>query len=278
MSEAARRDRPDEIQREIEGTRSEMAETLTTIERRLSPDELIDQAVRLARAHGPAFGRRLGEAISRNPVPAVLAGVGLVWLVLAASRPAPPRGRAAGPARGYPMSFPGDAPMATVRDNLTDWLRDAYAMENQAIEILEKQASRLEHYPELEAKVRQHLEESRRQAERVEQALERLGADTSAFKTGLGKITGTVQQLTGLFASDEVMKSAIADYAFEHYEIACYRILIATAEEAGEPEVGRLLEQNLREEEAMADWLGQRLGDVTRQYLRREASGQEAKR
>jgi ferritin-like metal-binding protein YciE len=43
--------------------------------------------------------------------------------------------------------------MAVSRENLTAWLRDAYAMENQAIEILEKQASRLEHYPELRAKV-----------------------------------------------------------------------------------------------------------------------------
>ena len=42
--------------------------------------------------------------------------------------------------------------MAVSRDNLTAWLRDAYAMENQAIEILEKQANRLEHYPELRAK------------------------------------------------------------------------------------------------------------------------------
>ena len=114
--------------------------------------------------------------------------------------------------------------MAVSRENLTAWLRDAHAMENQAIEILEKQASRLEHYPELRAKVSSHLDESHRQAERVERCLHQLGTDTSGLKTALGKMVGTAQQLSGLFASDEVLKSGIADYAFEHYEIASYKI------------------------------------------------------
>jgi ferritin-like metal-binding protein YciE len=167
--------------------------------------------------------------------------------------------------------------MAVSRENLTAWLRDAHAMENQAIEILEKQGNRLEHYPELRARVRTHLEESRRQAERVEDCLHQLGTDTSSLKTAAGKLIGTAQQLSGLFASDEVLKSGIADYAFEHYEIASYKMLIAAATEAGEHEVRRSLEENLREEEAMAEWLGQHLPEVTRQYLHREAAGQSAK-
>jgi ferritin-like metal-binding protein YciE len=167
--------------------------------------------------------------------------------------------------------------MAVSRENLTSWLRDAYAMENQAIEILEKQADRLEHYPELRAKVRSHLEETHRHAERVERCLHQLGTDTSTVKTALGKMVGTAQQLSGLFASDEVLKSGIADYAFEHYEIASYKTLIAAAAEAGEDQVGTILEQNLREEEEMAAWLAWHLPEVTRQYLQREAAGQTAK-
>ena len=38
--------------------------------------------------------------------------------------------------------------MTTPRDNLISWLRDAYAMEGQAIELLETQIQRLENYPE----------------------------------------------------------------------------------------------------------------------------------
>jgi ferritin-like metal-binding protein YciE len=277
MSEGTSRTRPDEIERDIEGTRADLADTLTTIERRFSPNELLDQAVYLLREHGPELGRRLGDVISRNPLPAVLIGVGVLWLALAGNRPRHEEGDTDD--RRYPESSTRRGKTMTgSRETLAAWLRDAHAMEHQAMEILEKQVGRLEHYPELRGKVREHLEQSHRQAERVEQCLELLGTETSSIKTGLGKMTGTAQQLSGLFASDEVMKGSIADYAFEHYEIACYRVLIAAATEAGAPEVARLCEQNLREEEAMAEWLAQRLPEVTRQYLQREATGQEAKR
>ena len=39
--------------------------------------------------------------------------------------------------------------MATARENLLDWLRDAHAMEQQAETMLNAQVERLEHYPEL---------------------------------------------------------------------------------------------------------------------------------
>jgi ferritin-like metal-binding protein YciE len=276
MSEATSRTRPDEIERDIEGTRANLADTLTTIERRFSPNELLDQAVYLLREHGPQLSRRLGDTISRNPLPAVLIGVGVLWLALAGSRP--PHEEGESDVRRYPEPARKGTTMTGSRETLAAWLRDAHAMEHQAMEILEKQVGRLEHYPELRGKVREHLEQSHRQAERVERCLERLGTETSSIKTGLGKMTGTAQQLSGLFASDEVMKGSIADYAFEHYEIACYRVLIAAATEADAPEVAQLCEQNLREEEAMAEWLAQRLPELTCQYLQREMTGQEAKR
>jgi ferritin-like metal-binding protein YciE len=43
------------------------------------------------------------------------------------------------------------------RDNLIAWLRDAYAMEGQAIELLERQIERREHYPEIRNKLQEHL-------------------------------------------------------------------------------------------------------------------------
>jgi len=38
--------------------------------------------------------------------------------------------------------------MTSLRENLAAWLRDAYAMKGQAIELLESQSNRLENYPE----------------------------------------------------------------------------------------------------------------------------------
>jgi ferritin-like metal-binding protein YciE len=265
------------IEREVAAHRADIADTVAEIKERLSPAELLDGILRDSRTREVVS--RIGPAIGRNPLPAVLIGIGALWLALEsarAERPSAPR-RLRTPVSRAPMPVGKETLMAVSRENLTAWLRDAYAMEHQAIEILEKQASRLEHYPELRAKVSSHLDETHRHAERVERCLHQLGTDTSGVKTALGKVAGTAQQLSGLFASDEVLKSGIADYAFEHYEIASYKTLIAAAAEAGEEQVGTILEENLREEEEMAAWLAWHLPEVTRQYLYREAAGQTAK-
>lgn len=72
--------------------------------------------------------------------------------------------------------------MATTTDTLIAWLKDAHAMEQSAINILEKQSKRLEHYPRMEAKVKEHLEVTRHQAELVKSCLKRYDADTSTMK------------------------------------------------------------------------------------------------
>ncbi|HYD30898.1 MAG TPA: ferritin-like domain-containing protein [Azospirillaceae bacterium] len=164
--------------------------------------------------------------------------------------------------------------MATVQDNLLAWLKDAYAMEQQAIEILEKQPPMLNDYPDMQAKVRDHIEQTRSQAERLRTCLQRHGTDTSALKTGMAQLTGNVTAMMGSMSSDAVVKQAIADYAFENFEIANYRALISAAEEAGDMETRRVCEEILREEEAMASWIEDHLPVVTRQYLQRDADMQ----
>ena len=54
-----------------------------------------------------------------------------------------------------------------LRDTLSTWLKDAYAMEQGIVEILEKQIGQFDDMPEAQAKIRQHLELTRDQAERV---------------------------------------------------------------------------------------------------------------
>ena len=60
--------------------------------------------------------------------------------------------------------------MTTARENLSNWLRDAYAMEGQAIELLEAQINRLEGYPEALPRLRSHLNETRAQQIQVRSA------------------------------------------------------------------------------------------------------------
>jgi ferritin-like metal-binding protein YciE len=167
--------------------------------------------------------------------------------------------------------------MTHAKERLVQWMRDAHAMEKQAETMLKKEAQRIEHYPELKSRIERHLEETRQQAQRLEARLEQLDGGTSMAKDAMGSLMGFAQNMSGMFAGDEVLKGSLANYAFEHMEIASYKMLIATAEEAGDSESKRVCEQNLREEEAMAGWLDQHLGSVTRQFIARENMGTTAK-
>lgn len=168
--------------------------------------------------------------------------------------------------------------MTEARENFTDWLRDAHAMEKQAETMLSATEERLENYPELRSKLQAHTEETRQQALLIEQCLQRLGEDTSTLKDVVGKTTATAQGLSGVFVSDEVVKAIMASYTFEHMEIAAYRSLISAADLVGDTETKRVCEAILVQEQAMADWLAERISPITQQFLQRDmAPGATAK-
>jgi ferritin-like metal-binding protein YciE len=61
------------------------------------------------------------------------------------------------------------------RDVFIVGLRNAHAMEVQARELMERQSERLSDYPEVQAKVKQHLAETNQQLGRLEQCLDECG-------------------------------------------------------------------------------------------------------
>jgi ferritin-like metal-binding protein YciE len=160
--------------------------------------------------------------------------------------------------------------MASAEERFMEWLRDAHAAEEQAKTMLSGMARRIENYPQLKARIEQHIRETERHAELVRGCIERRGSSTSTIKDTGAKMIAMGQAMSGLFVGDEVMKGSIASAAFEAMEIASYRILIATAEKVGDQETKRVCEEILRDEEAMAEWLKQNAGSLTKEYLRRE--------
>ncbi len=171
--------------------------------------------------------------------------------------------------------------MATTQreEHLLDWLRNAHAMEQQAETLLSTMAGRLEHYPALQQRIEQHVDETRSQAERLEDCIERLGGDTSTSKDLAAKAMATMHAMGNAMMSDEVVKGSGFSYAFEHFEIAQYRVLIAAATAAGDDETAAVCAEILEEEQAMADWLADHLEDTVEQFLERsEMEGVSAKR
>jgi ferritin-like metal-binding protein YciE len=152
-------------------------------------------------------------------------------------------------------------------------LRNQHAVEQQAISLLSRQVERLENYPEMEARMRQHIQESEVQARRLEELLGSHGTSHSAIKDAVTSIGGNLAALAHTVAPDEVLKNTFANFAFEHFEIAAYKSLLIMAELVGQTAAASLLTQSLNEEVQMARWIDEHLTDTTRKYVERSRSG-----
>ena len=77
-----------EVEREVRQSRAKVERTLDQIQDRLSPGELVDQAVTyFRRSGGVEFARNLGESVKHNPMPVALVAVGLAWMMMSGRRP-----------------------------------------------------------------------------------------------------------------------------------------------------------------------------------------------
>jgi ElaB/YqjD/DUF883 family membrane-anchored ribosome-binding protein len=81
--------RPEQILTEIHRTRDELERTLSAIENRLTPGQLVDQGIDYLRHSGAnEFVHNLGGAAKQNPLPVALVGIGLAWLMALGRQPA----------------------------------------------------------------------------------------------------------------------------------------------------------------------------------------------
>lgn len=161
------------------------------------------------------------------------------------------------------------------REIMITGLKNAYALESHAADVTQNQASRLGDYPELQRRVQQHHEETLRQRDRLGECLSQLGESPSTLKDTVLRLVGNMQTMFHATADDEVLKGTFASTSLEHYEIASYKSLIAMAEACNERSVAEICRQNLREEEAMAQFLDSNIEQVTRTYLAKASSGHE---
>ncbi len=150
--------------------------------------------------------------------------------------------------------------METLRDAFIDELKDIYSAEQQLVKALpdiEKKAAN----SSLKEALRSHLQETKTQVKRLEQAAEILGEKLS------GK---TCEAMKGLVEEGKeaikiksenlaIVDSVIIGAAqrVEHYEIAAYGTARAMAEELGESEIAKLLQETLEEESAADEKLSE---------------------
>ncbi len=156
-------------------------------------------------------------------------------------------------------------------------LQNAHAMEKQALSIMRPQVERIEKYPEVARKLEEHIRETEGQLERLDTILRSHDSSPSALKDSFLSAFGGMASMGHAVAGDEIIKNALANSAFENYEIAAYLTLIGMARASGDEAAVPALEQSLEEERRMAAWLQDSMMELTQQFMRLKAGGDRAK-
>jgi len=99
-------------------------------------------------------------------------------------------------------------------------LKNAHAMEKQALSVMRPQVKRIENYPEIAEKLETHIIETEGQIERLELILTSLAEEPSSLKDFTLWVTGSMAALSHAAAADEILKNSMANFAFENLEIA----------------------------------------------------------
>ena len=162
------------------------------------------------------------------------------------------------------------------QDLFVTGLKNAHAVEHQALALIDRQLDHLANYPEVAEQLRMHRTETEQQITRIDEILSGFDAKPSALKDLGLSLSGNMAALAHVFAPDEILKNSFANYAFENFEIASYTGLITLAELGGYSNQQDLLRQSLGEEQRMATWVIDSLPDLTRKYAGLRAAGQTA--
>jgi ferritin-like metal-binding protein YciE len=160
-----------------------------------------------------------------------------------------------------------------VNDKLIEFINEALAAENAAVDKLQSRVQECL-LPEGKARLQQHLEETRNHQQRLSQVISKMGGSPTDAKVGLPKIgmpattmmkktmTDVAKSLTGsgdtnpMHEEMELMRTK-EGFGIENVEIITYRSLIHLCQKLSLNDAVAPLQQSLREEQSMADWISE---------------------
>jgi ferritin-like metal-binding protein YciE len=143
-----------------------------------------------------------------------------------------------------------------LRDALIEYLQDMYAVENHLVDVLTEHSADAADFPVVQAKIQEHLEQTKQHRQRMEDCLSSYGKKPSGGKNALTGLMGKLQGALSGSRKDVLARNARDDFVAENFEIAAYSMLIATAQALGDQKTAQACQLNLRDEVNMAEWLG----------------------
>ena len=167
--------------------------------------------------------------------------------------------------------------MDDVTKLMVEQLRDAYSAEKQGLRAMPRVAKKATSQALKEA-FQMHAERTEHQVERLEQALEKLGARPGRkVCEGMRGLIEEAQSELEDHDKGPILDAVIvgAQQRMEHYEIAAYGTLAALAKAAGQGEFADLMAQTLQEEKQADERLTQ-LAESELNPAAIQGAGQEA--
>ncbi len=140
----------------------------------------------------------------------------------------------------------------SLRDALVDELKDILSAEHQITKALPKMAKKAGN-TKLQNAFNEHLDQTKRQIERLEQALKSLNASNETEECEA--MAGLIEEGEELLKKDAEpsVKDALliaAAQKVEHYEMASYGTVCAWADQLGLSDISKLLGETLAEEKS----------------------------
>lgn len=136
---------PEELEQEINAKRASISNLVDSLESRMSPGQLFDQALSFTKGNGGEFYNNLCTTLKNNPVPTALTAIGVAWLALNQNRPFNPGPAHYGPGLGDKLGSAVDSvkgAFATAGDKLhsaTDAAKaKAHDLKDKAYDLKDK--------------------------------------------------------------------------------------------------------------------------------------------
>ncbi len=161
--------------------------------------------------------------------------------------------------------------MQTPQDLFKHELGDIYDAEQTIAGLLSTLAGEVEDQ-DVRSALQQHEQETRRQIQNLDQCFQIIGAPQE--RVVCTAIRGLKQE-HDTFIKENPSKSILTMFDLggaaktEHYEIAAYRDLVEQANLLGQRECARLLQENLKQEERMAQRVEQLSKQIGQQMMQR---------
>ena len=123
----------------------------------------------------------------------------------------------------------------------------------------------------LKSMLEMHIELSEGQIRNLEEVFSVLGQEPKRMKSGAasGLVADAQKLIKEIANSPQLLDPAIggAQAKVEHFEMACYRGLVTGAQQMGNQQVVKLLQQNLEQEEQTAQKIEQSMPQLLQQAM-----------